>query len=69
MTAFLRKAQQSEVVIDRIGTGRHLQKQLVGPVPPPQRRWTADCLPTDRPGLPFHDRLQEGKTLRKRAAY
>jgi hypothetical protein len=39
--------------------GRGLQKQLIGPVPPPLRRRTADRLPADYPLLPLHGPLRE----------
>src|SRR5215213_8749790 len=46
--------------------GRGLQKQLIGPVPPPLRRRTADRLPADDPLLPLHGPLREDETLSER---
>src|SRR5215218_734568 len=46
--------------------GRGLQKQLIGPVPPPLRRRTADRLPADHPLLPLHGPLREDETLSER---
>src|SRR5215207_8546731 len=40
-----------------------LQKQLIGPVPPPLRRRMADRLPPDHPPLPLHGPLRENETL------
>src|SRR5689334_19611908 len=43
-----------------------LQKQLIGPVPPPSRCWMADRLPANHPLLPLHGPLREDETLSER---
>src|SRR3712207_6370971 len=43
-----------------------LQKQLIGPVPPPLCRRMADRLPADRPLLWLHGPLREDETLSER---
>src|SRR5918993_5667347 len=43
-----------------------LQKQLIGSVPPPLRRWMADRLPANHPLLLLHDPLREDETLPER---
>src|SRR3954470_14451679 len=49
----------------RRGGGRDggLQKQLIGPVPPPLRRRMAGRLPANPPLLPLHDPLRKDETL------
>src|SRR3954447_697719 len=45
------------------GRDRGLQKQLIGPVPPPLRRRMAGRLPANPPLLPLHDPLRKDETL------
>src|SRR3954470_14214972 len=46
--------------------GGGLQEQLIGPVPPPLRRRTADRPPADHPLLPLHGPLREDEILPER---
>src|SRR4051795_5191999 len=57
MTALLRGVPRSGRKGGRRGGG--LQEQLIGPVPPPLRRRTADRPPADHPPLPLHGPLRE----------
>src|SRR3954454_4895237 len=60
MTALLRGVPRSGRKGGRGGRrGGSLQEQLIGPVPPPPRRRTADRLPADHPLLPLHGPLRE----------
>src|SRR3954447_18565709 len=60
MTALLRGVPRSGRKGGRGGSGGgSLQEQLIGPVPPPLRRRTADRLPADPPLLPPHGPLRE----------
>src|SRR3954452_8550533 len=57
MPALLRGVPRSGGQGGRRGGG--LQEQMIGPVPPPLRRRTADRLPADHPLLPLHGPLRE----------
>src|SRR3954452_14034454 len=60
MTVLLRGLLRSGRESGRAGRrGRGLQEQMIGPVPPPLRRRTADRLPADRPLMPLHGPLRE----------
>src|SRR4051794_3033119 len=60
MTALLRGVPRSGRKGGQGGRrGGSLQEQLIGPVPPPLRRRTADRLPADHPLLPLHGPLRE----------
>src|SRR5215213_9031837 len=48
------------------GYGGGLQKQLIGPVPPPLRRRMADRPPANHPLLPLHGPLREDETPSER---
>src|SRR5919202_356031 len=67
MTALLRDLPRSGQRIRQAGgCDRGLQKQLIGPVPPPSRCWMADRLPANHPLLPLHGPLREDETLSER---
>src|SRR3954467_4623375 len=60
MTALLRGVPRSGREGGQGGRrGGGLQEQLIGPVPPPLRRRTADRPPADHPLLPLHGPLPE----------
>src|SRR3954452_1112003 len=67
MTALLRGLLRSGRESGQAGRrSGGLQKQLVGPVPPPLRRRTADRPPADHPLLPLHGPLREDEILPER---
>src|SRR3954449_4633686 len=67
MTALLRGVPRSGREGGQGGRrGGGLQEQLIGPVPPPLRRRTADRLPADHPLLPLHGPLREDEILPER---
>src|SRR3954468_15431037 len=67
MTALLRDVPRSGWRSRQAGgCDRGLQKQLIGPVPPPLRCWMADRLPANHPLLPLHGPLRENETLSER---
>src|ERR687883_1804003 len=67
MTALLRCLLRSGREGGQAGRrSRGLQKQLIGPVPPPLRRRTAGRLPADHPLLPLHGPLREDAILSER---
>src|SRR3954452_18797015 len=64
MTALLRDVPRSGWRSRQAGgCDRGLQKQLIGPVPPPLRCWMADRLAANHPLLPLHGPLREDETL------
>src|SRR4051794_34581542 len=67
MTVLLRSVPRSGRRSRQAGRrGGGLQKQLIGPVPPPLRRRMTDRLSPDYPLLPLHGPLREDESLSER---